>query len=112
MSSEDKDDGQTILQNKEISQLLAFANFDIKQNKTAIMKINIKEALGKVHLFLCLSQDALNRATDEVDLRIYGNILFAITRGMNKQMGYIVNDLREAVENIRKVSRKYCISNI
>jgi hypothetical protein len=46
MANEGQNDVQTILQNKEISQLLAFASFDIKQNKIAVMKINITEALS------------------------------------------------------------------
>ncbi len=49
MSSEAQPEAQTIFQNKEISQLLAFASFDIKPNKTAVMKINISEALGTKH---------------------------------------------------------------
>ncbi len=50
MSEPAQNQGELILHNKDITQLMSLANLDIKQSKTSIMKVNISEALGNFEI--------------------------------------------------------------
>jgi N terminus of Rad21 / Rec8 like protein. len=111
MSSEEEGKGQVILHNKEISQLMNLATLELKQSKTAIMKVDITEALGTQFYFRVINiKDILNKSSSQIDMRLYGNIVYAIAKGIHRKIGIINSDLKDIIDMIRRVIMSLLVS--
>jgi len=91
MSSQEQEDNKVVLQSRDLNQLMTMANLDLKLNKNAVLKINITDAIKTVR------QDMR-----DIKIRMYGNIVFAISKGILRTLNVMSLDLRETIEVMRK----------
>jgi hypothetical protein len=112
MASEQLEEPKSILHNKDVSQLLALANLELKQSKTSIMKVNISEAIGKCAKIQIHSLDNVSKNINEIPFAQYGLLIRAIVIGIYKQYCQISSDLKETTDSLTKVRTTHLSSLI